>query len=131
MSAKIKSEQGASPILKTASIRKFGLFTDETLEFSAGINIFIGGNGCGKSHLLKLLYTLVKECGHSPANGSVLESEKLENRLAKKLARVFRPDDDRIGHLVQRGTGHRSAEVSAVLTDGGKCGFKLSSLDRI
>lgn len=118
-------------ILTSASIKKFGLFSDETLEFSPGINVFIGRNGCGKSHLLKVLYTLVKECGDHPGNGSVLEAEKLENRLASKLAGVFRPDGDHIGRLVQRGTGRRSADVCARFSDGSKCGFKLSSLDKV
>lgn len=131
MSKKIKSQIGGNAILKAASIKRFGLFTDEMLEFSPGINVFIGRNGCGKSHLLKLLYTLVKECGESPSNGSVLEAEKLENRLASKLAGVFRPDSDHIGRLVQRGTGRRSAEVSATFSNGQKCGFKVSSLDKI
>ncbi len=88
MSKKPKPEQDAAVIFKSASTKKFGLFTDETLEFSPGLNVFIGRNGCGKSHLLKMLYTLVKECGVAPGNGSVLEAEKLENRLAKKLAGV-------------------------------------------
>ncbi|RYY52086.1 MAG: ATP-binding cassette domain-containing protein, partial [Chitinophagaceae bacterium] len=119
-----KPEPVYAPILKSASIRKFGLFTDEALEFSPGINVIIGRNGCGKSHLLKLLYTLVKECGETPGNSSVLESEKLENRLAKKLAGVFRPDNDRIGRLVQRGKGRGGAEVSATFSNEKKCGFK-------
>lgn len=131
MSKKPESVMEAAPILKSASIKNFGLFTEETLEFSPGLNVFIGRNGCGKSHLIKLLYTLVKECGEMPGNGSVLEAETLENRLAKKLAGVFRPDNDRIGRLVQRGTGRRSAEVRAAFSDGKKCGFKLSSLDKI
>jgi energy-coupling factor transporter ATP-binding protein EcfA2 len=131
MSKKPKPETSDVAILKSASIKKFGLFTDETLEFSPGINVFIGRNGCGKSHLLKLLYTLVKECGETPSNGSVLETEKLENRLAKKLAGVFRPESDRIGRLVQRGQGRSSAEVSAQFSDGTHCGFKLSTLDKI
>lgn len=123
------SQPGGGAILKSASLRNFGLFSDETLEFSPGINVFIGRNGCGKSHLIKLLYTLVKECGTTPGNSSVLESEKLENRLARKLAGVFRPEDDRIGRLVQRGRGQRSAKVGAEFSDGTKCGFKLGSLD--
>lgn len=131
MSTKPKPGPDASPILKSASIRKFGLFTDETLEFSSGLNVFIGRNGCGKSHLIKLLYTLVKECGDAPGNGSVLEAEKLENRLASKLAGVFRPEGDHIGRLVQRHKGQRSAEVNATFTNGKKCGFKLSSLDKV
>ncbi len=125
------SEPEERAILKSASIKKFGLFSDEPMEFSPGINIFIGRNGCGKSHLLKLLYALVKECGRSPSSGSVLESEKLEYRLARKLAGVFRPDDDRIGRLVQRGPGRASAEIAASFSNGKRCSFKLSSLDRI
>jgi recombinational DNA repair ATPase RecF len=105
MNEQIKSQPGGAAILESASIKKFGLFSDDTLEFSPGINVFIGRNGCGKSHLLKLLYTLVKECGESPGNGSALESMNLENRLAKKLAGVFRPEGDHIGRLVQRGLG--------------------------
>jgi predicted ATPase len=131
MSKKQNNQPEGPAILKSASIKKFGLFADETLEFSPGINVFIGRNGCGKSHLLKLLYTIVRKCGETHSNGSALEAEKLENRLASKLAGVFRPEGDHIGRLVQRGTGRRSAEISAEFTDGKKCGFKLSSLDKI
>ena len=131
MSTKPKTETDGAAILKSASIKKFGLFTDETLEFSSGLNVFIGRNGCGKSHLIKLLYTLVKECGEAPGNGSVLEAEKLDNRLASKLAGVFRPEGDHIGRLVQRKKGRSSAEVSATFSNGKKCGFTLSSLDKI
>ncbi len=79
----------------------------------------------------KLLYTLVKECGDLPANDSALENEKLENRLASKLAGVFRPEGDHIGRLVQRNIGRGSAEVSATFSNGKKCGFTLSTLDKI
>ena len=131
MSQDITASPGGASILASTSIKKFGLFSDETLEFSPGINVFIGRNGCGKSHLLKLLYTIVKECGQNRANGSTLESEKLENRLARKLAGVFRPDADHIGRLVQRVHGHAVADVSATFTDGGRCGFKLNTRDKL
>lgn len=126
-----KAQAKGSAILKSATIKKFGLFSDETLEFSPGINVFIGRNGCGKSHLLKLLYTLVKECGRSADGAGVLDAEKLDVRLAQKLARVFRPDDNRIGRLVQRRQGPGTAEVFATFGNGGKCGFKLSSFDKL
>ncbi|MCP5518980.1 MAG: AAA family ATPase [Verrucomicrobiales bacterium] len=131
MSTKPETEPAAAPILRSASIKKFGLFTDETLEFSSGLNVFIGRNGCGKSHLIKLLYTLVKVCGEAPGDGSVLEAEKLENRIAKKLARVFRPQNDHIGRLVQRATGRRGAMVSGEFTNKKRCSFRLSSLDKV
>lgn len=131
MKKKSQTSSSGTAIIKAASIKKFGLFTDEILEFSPGINVFIGRNGCGKSHLLKLLYTLVKECGDSPSNDSVLEANKLENRLASKLAGVFRPANDKIGHLVQQGLGRHSAEVAATFSNGKTCGFKLSAWDKI
>lgn len=131
MRSKPKLDLDGAPILKSASIKRFGLFSDETLEFSPGLNIFIGRNGCGKSHLIKLLYTLVRECGGASGNGSALEAERLDNRLASKLAGVFRPEGDRIGRLVQRNRGRGSAEVSAAFSNGKKCGFTLSTLDRI
>lgn len=117
--------------LRSASIKRFSLFSDVNLDFSPGINVFIGRNGCGKSHLLKLLYTLVRESGDMPGNGSALESEKFENRLAKKLAGVFRPEGDHIGRLVQRKIGRGTAEVRAVFSNGNDCGFTLSTLDKI
>ena len=131
MSTTLEPASENAPILKTVAIKKFGLFTDDILEFSPGINVFIGRNGCGKSQLLKLLYTLVKVCGTPFGPDSVLEAESLENRLARKLAGVFRPDNDRIGRLVQRGKGKGSAEVSATFSNGTKVGFKLSSQDKI
>ena len=39
-------------------VKNFTLFEKVKLEFSEGINIFIGENGTGKSQILKLLYTL-------------------------------------------------------------------------
>ncbi len=131
MKKNAKNQPSGNPVLESASIQMFGLFADETFHFSPGINVFIGPNGCGKSFLIKLLYTLVRECGQSPSNGSVLEIDKLENRLASKLAGVFRPDGSHIGRLVQRKSGNRSAQIGARFSDGKACSFKLSSHDKI
>jgi predicted ATP-dependent endonuclease of OLD family len=37
------------------TIHDFSAFEDASLEFSPGINVFIGQNATGKSHLLTLL----------------------------------------------------------------------------
>ena len=128
---KTVAELNSNATLKSVFIKNFGIFTDETLEFSPGINVFIGRNGCGKSHLLKLLYTLVKECGNPLENSSVLEAEKLDNRLSSLLAKIFRPDGGHLGQLVQQDNGNNFAEVSATFTNGNKCNFTLSSLGEI
>ena len=125
------AELNPTTTLKSVFIKNFGIFTNETLEFSSGINVFIGRNGCGKSSLLRLLYTLVKECGDPLENGNVLEAKKLDNRLSSLLAKIFRPDGGHLGQLVQRDKGNNFAEVSATFTDGNKCNFTLGSLGEI
>ncbi len=45
--------------IKAISIENFTVFKSENLEFSDGLNIVVGENGTGKSHLLKLLYALL------------------------------------------------------------------------
>jgi len=42
--------------VKKIEIKDFNIFKDFELEFSPGINVFIGENGTGKTQLLKLLY---------------------------------------------------------------------------
>ena len=42
--------------IKTMKVENFTVFKNMEVEFSPGINVFIGENGTGKTHLLKLLY---------------------------------------------------------------------------
>ncbi|MDR3101662.1 MAG: AAA family ATPase [Methanocalculaceae archaeon] len=42
--------------IKTISIQDFTIFKEMHMEFFDGINIFIGDNGTGKPHFLKILY---------------------------------------------------------------------------
>jgi AAA15 family ATPase/GTPase len=42
--------------IEKLQLKKFTVFEDFGISFSPGINIFIGENGTGKTHLLKLLY---------------------------------------------------------------------------
>lgn len=45
--------------IKSISIENFTVFKNELLAFSDGLNVVVGENGTGKSHLLKLLYALI------------------------------------------------------------------------
>ena len=42
--------------IESIKIENFTVFQDISCDFSPGINIFIGENGIGKTHLLKLIY---------------------------------------------------------------------------
>lgn len=45
-------------LLKEAVLKNFTVFKNTTLNFSKKLNIITGENGTGKSHLLKVLYTI-------------------------------------------------------------------------
>lgn len=84
-------------------MRNFTVFDEVNLEFSPGVNLFIGENGTGKTHLLKLLYSILEAKRVDPASP----------KIAEKLQRVFLPRDKHIGRLVHRQKGSSNCEVQA------------------
>ena len=103
---------------------KFSVFEKATFEFSPGINVFIGGNGTGKSHLMKLVYSILKTNRDANLkNGGAHESFK--TLLAQKLSGVYRPEDGQIGRLVTRARGRGKATVRLV-TDSGEVALRLT-----
>lgn len=96
-------------MLDHIKLERFTAFERLSLAFSPGLNIFIGENGCGKTHLLKLLYAA---CDVSTSQKS----------FADKLNRVFLPSDEQIGRLVKRRTGSStgSVEVTRTVQVGGR-----------
>jgi predicted ATPase len=95
-------------------LERFTAFEDATFEFATGVNVMIGENGTGKSHVLKLLYCL-SESIRRHATGEGLEQAvrklPLEEVLAEMLASVFQPDE--LGRLVRRDVGFRKASIRA------------------
>lgn len=68
--------------LNKISINNFTVFDEIEIDFCGGINVFIGENGTGKTHMLKILYALC-EWGFS-------ESTKWEDpTIVKKLWDCF------------------------------------------
>ena len=55
----------------------FSAFKSADLEFVDGLNILLGANGTGKTHILKVIYSL-------------LEATRTDTLLRDKLAGVFR-----------------------------------------
>ena len=85
--------------LRSVEIRAFGPFRELDLTFCSGVNVLLGRNSTGKSWLMKLLYGALRA---SSANGDGLS---IPERLKQRLARLYRPDDARVGRLVKRGKG--------------------------
>ena len=98
--------------------RKFTAFHDVAVDFGPGINVIIGPNSSGKSHLMKLAYGLAR----------TIRTGELD-QLGTRLLRLFRPDE--LGRLVWRAKGRRKAVVEGTFSGGSTCGFELSNLGRM
>jgi ABC-type transport system involved in cytochrome c biogenesis ATPase subunit len=101
-------------MLKSLDIKRFTVFRDQPLTLSPALNVIVGENSMGKSHLLKLAYTLIAtsaECGRKPSAGEPTKAA-LQKAYGEKLNGVFRPEKG-IGRLVTRRQGRERCEVGA------------------
>jgi energy-coupling factor transporter ATP-binding protein EcfA2 len=105
-------------MIERLTLKNFTVFTDLTLEMSPRINVIIGENGTGKTHLLKAAYGL---CGGAPLfkNKPEISSEELEAALTTRLLRVFMPLDDKLGKLHRQGATDQAC-LSAHFVGGHK-----------
>jgi len=87
-------------------LSNFTVFETLTLTLSPGINIFIGENGTGKTHIMKVAY-------------AACQAARTDVSFAQKIVRVFRPDDSNICRLVRRRRGGSETELS--VSSGDKC----------
>ncbi len=100
-------------MLRSLTVRNFTAFAQAELGFAPGLNVFVGENGAGKTHLLKLAWSLLAvlaEEGRKPAAPS---RTRLQGGLAAKMLGTFRPDS--LGRLVRRAPGRGRCEVSIEL----------------
>jgi ABC-type transport system involved in cytochrome c biogenesis ATPase subunit len=80
-------------------------------QFATGVNVIVGENGLGKSHVLKTLYALIKV----QTEAKELSKSALEKRYADKLVAVFRPDS--LGRLVKRKRGRDRCEIALTMSE--------------
>ncbi len=99
-------------MIRTLDVEGFTLFPDrEIFHFVKGINVVVGGNDSGKSHLMKLAYAAAKWS----AGGGNKELPKLwaeENRLRLALMRVFGARDLSGLTALNRGNARAHVHVS-------------------
>ncbi|ARJ68266.1 hypothetical protein WV31_20035 [Magnetospirillum sp. ME-1] len=91
-------------MFSTLRIENFTAFVDTSFTFVPGINVFVGGNGTGKTHILKMLYCM-QYCTHKDSD--------TKTSISKKFVAVFRPYKGSLGRLVHRRAGKSIAQIKA------------------
>lgn len=82
-------------------IENFTAFGSLDIPLSPRINVIIGSNGTGKTHLLKAVYALA--IASQPASAVEGPEQNTNAQLTNKILRVFSPGESRIGALRARG----------------------------
>lgn len=116
-------------MIKSLEVKDFTVFPKAKFDFGQHLNLIVGENGVGKTHVLKLAYSIVaasweegrKAKGNGPAKAA------LETRLGEKLVGVFRPEA--LGRLVRRKRGRGKSEVKLIGAERGHdVAFSFSTL---
>lgn len=71
------------------NLTRFTAFESLQLDFSPAVNVFVGANGTGKTHLMKVVY-------------AACDITKSDVGFVEKLVRVFLPAEGAPGRLVKR-----------------------------
>ena len=86
--------------LTKIELKHFTAFSNLALELSPGINVLVGANGTGKTHLMKVCYAA---CDVSKTWAPFA--------FAEKLVRVFLPSGGALGRLVKRQKVSATGEI--------------------
>lgn len=85
-------------MIERLELEKFTAFEKLDMKFSPGVNIIIGQNGIGKTHVLKILY-------------SALEFHAKDRNFEEQLINVFLPLGKQLGRLVKQPSVSTSSTV--------------------
>lgn len=100
-------------MLKTLHIRQFTVFRDASFRFSPGLNVILGDNGTGKTHVLKLGYLFSRAWTDLQVKQLKVTPQSAETYLAERLAGLFKvPDLEALIRQGHKGGARLSAEVS-------------------
>ncbi len=122
-------------MLKNVKIQNFTCFPNADLKFSKGLNVIVGENGTGKSHILKLGYAVLRALSWPEASFS---KEAFARDFARHLVAVFKSDN--LGRLSSRVWGHSKCHIDVTIFQQAKgaagprgfaCSFSTRSTDLV
>jgi len=102
--------------VKALHVSKFTVFDQANFKFSTDLNVIIGENGAGKTHILKLVYSILAVHGSFLERLNAIPPAKalLQTRIAEKLTNVFRSET--LGRLARRQQGVQRCEIHISMT---------------
>jgi energy-coupling factor transporter ATP-binding protein EcfA2 len=121
-------------MLQSLAIRNLTVFVEANFQFSPHLNVIVGENGSGKSHLLKVAYAVLAasaEEGRKPTASSPTKT-LLQTRVAEKLVAVLRPES--LGRLARRKQGRERCALRFGFDDPRldiDCSFATSSKSEV
>ncbi|WP_223654178.1 AAA family ATPase [Hymenobacter psoromatis] len=113
-------------MLKSLYVKNFTVFAEANFEFGSGLNVVVGTNGTGKSHVLKLGYAVLfnsaarlKELRNMAAHSkqTAVSGSFDFVKLEEKLKGVFGPVPNDLSELVRRGAEPAEATIRFSLSD--------------
>jgi ABC-type lipoprotein export system ATPase subunit len=109
-------------VIQSLQLENFSVFKKASIEFSPKINVIVGENGTGKTHLLKAAYAL--SSWQSLLDGNKRSKSDLSKSFTEKLLRVFFPGEQDLRELVNR-QSQESASLDIAFADGQKNKFSF------
>ena len=99
--------------LKKIEAENFTVFEKIEIPFSKGLNVLVGENGVGKTHIMKVAY-------------AACQASKHDVSFSQKTVMLFRPDQSRIGRLVNRNKSENNTAEISVASDISKISMSFS-----
>lgn len=95
----------------------FTVFEQMTIPFCKGLNVLVGENGVGKTHIMKVAYAACRASKHDIS-------------FSQKTMMLFRPDQSSIGRLVNRNKDVSNTAKVSVESDTARIGMTFSTKTR-
>ncbi len=106
-------------MITSLHVKNFTAFSEVKFDFGKFLNVIVGENGTGKTHILKLAYSILATSwdeGRKPT-ASIPTKSLLQARIAEKLVNVFRPET--LGRLTRRTQGRVRCDVEMTFNNPG------------
>jgi len=99
-------------LLRSIILKNFTVFPEADLRFGKHLNVIVGENGTGKTHILKAAYSGIAASAAGPKDRSSEAPDRsaFSAAIGEKFLGVFRPDS--LGRLVRRGRGRNKCKIS-------------------